>query len=102
AIPMALRPPLSIERAGATANSLIIKRARPTEVPEPLITSFLWKPAATEVRYGIELSLQRRVFIGDHYTPPSGPISLLGSSAAPRQHLCRLASRASSDLQISV
>ncbi|EJK63865.1 hypothetical protein THAOC_15455, partial [Thalassiosira oceanica] len=36
AIPMALRPPLSIKRAGATgatANSLIVKRARPAEVP---------------------------------------------------------------------
>ncbi|EJK54485.1 hypothetical protein THAOC_25883 [Thalassiosira oceanica] len=56
AIPMALRPPLSIKRAGATANLCIIARARPAEVPEPLITSLLWKPAATEVRCGIELS----------------------------------------------
>ncbi|EJK70341.1 hypothetical protein THAOC_08307 [Thalassiosira oceanica] len=56
AIPMALRPPLSIKRAGSTANLCIIARARPTEVSEPLITSFLWKPAATEVRCGIELS----------------------------------------------
>ncbi|EJK76473.1 hypothetical protein THAOC_01763, partial [Thalassiosira oceanica] len=48
---------LSIKRDGATANSLIIERARPAEVPEPLITSFLQKPAATEVRCGgIELS----------------------------------------------
>ncbi|EJK44584.1 hypothetical protein THAOC_36865 [Thalassiosira oceanica] len=36
---MALRPTLSIKRAGATANSLIIERARPAEVPEPLITA---------------------------------------------------------------
>ncbi|EJK72753.1 hypothetical protein THAOC_05681 [Thalassiosira oceanica] len=56
AIPMALRPTLSIKRASATANSLIIAQARPAEVPEPLITSFLKKPAATEVRCGIELS----------------------------------------------
>ncbi|EJK60009.1 hypothetical protein THAOC_19712 [Thalassiosira oceanica] len=57
AIPMALRPPLSIKRAGATANLCIIARAWPAEVSEPLITSLLWKPAATEVRCGIELSL---------------------------------------------
>ncbi|EJK46141.1 hypothetical protein THAOC_35208 [Thalassiosira oceanica] len=48
AYPMALRPTLSIKRDGATANSLIIERARPAEVQ---------KPAATEVRCGgIELS----------------------------------------------
>ncbi|EJK64051.1 hypothetical protein THAOC_15252, partial [Thalassiosira oceanica] len=41
---------------GATANSLIVKRARPAKVPEPLITAFLYKPAATEVGCGIELS----------------------------------------------
>ncbi|EJK74740.1 hypothetical protein THAOC_03560 [Thalassiosira oceanica] len=41
AIPMALRPPLSIKRAGATANLCIIARARPAEVSEPLITSLL-------------------------------------------------------------
>ncbi|EJK77466.1 hypothetical protein THAOC_00702 [Thalassiosira oceanica] len=57
-----------------------------------------------EVRYGIELSPCSAACpsgtIGPS-TPPSGPISVLGSSAAPRQqHLCRLASRASSDLQI--
>ncbi|EJK65857.1 hypothetical protein THAOC_13239 [Thalassiosira oceanica] len=60
AIPMALRPPLSIKRA---------------------------VPAAPRVHRGPS-------------TPPSGPISVLGSSAAPRRHLCRLASHASSDLQI--
>ncbi|EJK66063.1 hypothetical protein THAOC_13034 [Thalassiosira oceanica] len=118
AIPMALRPPLSIKRAGATANSLIIERARPAcrgRLPEPLITSFLQKPAATvptaevgcgielklaasasEVRCGIELSLCSTACpsIGDHQRsmPPSGPISVLGSLAAPRAaHLCRLA-----------
>ncbi|EJK55478.1 hypothetical protein THAOC_24789 [Thalassiosira oceanica] len=57
AIPMALRPPLSIKRTGATANLCIIARAQPAEVSEPLITSLLWKPAATEVGCGIELSL---------------------------------------------
>ncbi|EJK51763.1 hypothetical protein THAOC_29038 [Thalassiosira oceanica] len=44
-----------------------------------------------------------RVSIGDHLQsppPPSSPISVLGYSAAPRRHLCRLASRPSSDLQI--
>ncbi|EJK52083.1 hypothetical protein THAOC_28685 [Thalassiosira oceanica] len=47
AIPMALRPPLSIKQAGASANLCIIKRARPAE-----------KAVATtdEVRCGIELS----------------------------------------------
>ncbi|EJK60822.1 hypothetical protein THAOC_18765 [Thalassiosira oceanica] len=39
AIPMALRPPLSIKQAGATAKLCIIARARPAEVPEPLITA---------------------------------------------------------------
>ena len=34
----------------------IIARARPAEVSEPLITPFLYKAAATEVRCGIELS----------------------------------------------
>ncbi|EJK63277.1 hypothetical protein THAOC_16080 [Thalassiosira oceanica] len=47
AIPMALRPLLSIKRAGATtaktANSLIIARAWPAEDPEPLITSLLYR-----------------------------------------------------------
>ncbi|EJK64729.1 hypothetical protein THAOC_14508 [Thalassiosira oceanica] len=33
AIPMALRPPLSIKRAGATANLCIIARARPARGP---------------------------------------------------------------------
>ncbi|EJK73014.1 hypothetical protein THAOC_05390 [Thalassiosira oceanica] len=55
-----------------------------------------------EVRCGIELSPRSaaaRVHRGPS-APPSGPISVLGSSAAPRRHLCRLASRPSSDLQI--
>ncbi|EJK45572.1 hypothetical protein THAOC_35808 [Thalassiosira oceanica] len=58
------------------------------------------KPVATEVRYGIELSLCSAACPSGTTTPPSGPISVLGSSAAPRRHLCRLASRPSSDLQI--
>ncbi|EJK74266.1 hypothetical protein THAOC_04068 [Thalassiosira oceanica] len=51
------------------------------------------QPAATEVRCGIELSPCSAACPS---TPPSGPISVLGSSAAARRHLCRLASRRSS------
>ncbi|EJK64434.1 hypothetical protein THAOC_14829 [Thalassiosira oceanica] len=91
AIPMALRPPLSIKRAGSTANLCIIARAWPTEVSEPLITSFLWKPAAiTEVRCGIELSpCSAACPSGTIHTSFSfwPAISVLGSSAAPRRHL---------------
>ncbi|EJK66302.1 hypothetical protein THAOC_12786 [Thalassiosira oceanica] len=87
AIRMALRPPLSIKRAGATANLCIIARARPAEVSEPLITSLLWKPAATEVRCGIELSLCSAACpSGTIYTSfwPDICAGLLGgSSAAP-------------------
>ncbi|EJK54229.1 hypothetical protein THAOC_26169 [Thalassiosira oceanica] len=100
AVLMALRPPLSIKRAGATANSLIVKRARPAEVPEPLITAFLYKPAATEVGCGIELSpCSAACPSGTIYTS-FRPDTVLGSSAAPRRNLCRLASRPSSDLHI--
>ncbi|EJK65404.1 hypothetical protein THAOC_13737, partial [Thalassiosira oceanica] len=89
AIPMALRlrPPLSIKRAGATANLCIIARARPAEVPEPLITSLLYKPAATEVRCGIELSpCSAACPSGTIYTSfrPEICVGLLGdTSAAP-------------------
>ncbi|EJK65819.1 hypothetical protein THAOC_13284 [Thalassiosira oceanica] len=89
AIPMALRPPLSIKRAGATANLCIIARARPAEVSEPLITSLLWKAAATEVRCGIELSPCSAVYVcpsGTIYTSfwPDVCVGLLGgTSAAP-------------------
>ncbi|EJK52489.1 hypothetical protein THAOC_28224 [Thalassiosira oceanica] len=105
AIPMALRPPLSIKRAGATANLCIIARARPAEVPEQMITSFLQKPAdTTEVRYGIELSPSSAVCpSGTIYTsfwPDICAGLLSGSSAAPWRHPCRLASRSSLDLQI--
>ncbi|EJK49120.1 hypothetical protein THAOC_32034 [Thalassiosira oceanica] len=87
AIPMALRPPLSIKRAGATANLCIIARAWPAEVSEPLITSLLWKPAATEVRCGIELSLCNAACPSGTITTSFWPdicVGLLGgSSAAP-------------------
>ena len=57
----------------------------------------LYKAAATEVRCGNRTkSLQRRSPVGDHLHIP------LASSLhqAPRRHLCRLASRSSSDLNI--
>ncbi|EJK67081.1 hypothetical protein THAOC_11931 [Thalassiosira oceanica] len=102
AIPMALRPPLSIKRAGATANLCIIARAWPAEVSEPLITSLLWKPAATEVRCGIELSLCSAACpSGTIYTSfwPDICAGLLGgSSAAPLS--VGLPFEFSSDLQI--
>ncbi|EJK44283.1 hypothetical protein THAOC_37190, partial [Thalassiosira oceanica] len=83
AIPMALRPQLSIKRAGVTAKLCIIAQARPAEVSEPLITSLLWKPAATEVRCGIELSLCSAVCpLGTIYTSfwPDICVVLLGGT----------------------
>ncbi|EJK66544.1 hypothetical protein THAOC_12533 [Thalassiosira oceanica] len=65
----------------------IIARAWPAEVSEPLITSLLWKPAATEVICGIELSLCSAACpSGTIYTSfwPDICAGLLGgSSAAP-------------------
>ncbi|EJK51237.1 hypothetical protein THAOC_29609 [Thalassiosira oceanica] len=71
AIPMALRPPLSIKRAGATENLCIIARARPAEVSEPLITSSpfaIWVGCMQETgggRPGKECSLPHKTWM-DH------------------------------------
>ncbi|EJK66990.1 hypothetical protein THAOC_12030 [Thalassiosira oceanica] len=105
AIPMALRPPLSIKRAGATANSLIIERARPAcrgpGAVDNVISTEAGGYCTAEVGCGIELSpCSAACPSGTIYTSfrPNICVGLLsGTSAAP---LCRLASRPSSDLQI--